>query len=110
MGLAPAENSGGRCGREGGLKVLSADGALLPAMIAQRSGVIIQVTSTQRELPLPESTIAHVGTDYEGGKQIIMDSLGGIPLGGPAKPAEVADLVAFLGCRHVRLPSRALSR
>jgi NAD(P)-dependent dehydrogenase (short-subunit alcohol dehydrogenase family) len=35
-------------------------------------------------------------TDYEGGKQIIMKSLGGIPLGRPAKPAEVADLVAFL--------------
>jgi NAD(P)-dependent dehydrogenase (short-subunit alcohol dehydrogenase family) len=36
------------------------------------------------------------GTDYEGGKQIIMDGLGGIPLGRPAKPKEVADLIAFL--------------
>jgi len=36
------------------------------------------------------------GTDYEGGKQIVMKSLGGIPLGRPAKPEEVADLVAFL--------------
>jgi NAD(P)-dependent dehydrogenase (short-subunit alcohol dehydrogenase family) len=36
------------------------------------------------------------GTDYEGGKQIIMKSLGGIPLGRPAKPKEVADLVVFL--------------
>jgi NAD(P)-dependent dehydrogenase (short-subunit alcohol dehydrogenase family) len=35
-------------------------------------------------------------TDYEGGRQIVMDSLGGIPLGRPAKPGEVADLVAFL--------------
>lgn len=36
------------------------------------------------------------GTDYEGGKQIIMKSLGGIPLGRPIKPQEVADLIAFL--------------
>jgi NAD(P)-dependent dehydrogenase (short-subunit alcohol dehydrogenase family) len=36
------------------------------------------------------------GTDYEGAKQIVMDSLGGIPIGRPAKPKEVADLVAFL--------------
>ena len=35
-------------------------------------------------------------TDYEGGRKIIMDSLGGIPVGRPAKPCEVADLVAFL--------------
>jgi NAD(P)-dependent dehydrogenase (short-subunit alcohol dehydrogenase family) len=36
------------------------------------------------------------GTDYEGGKQIIMKSLGGIPLGRPSKPMEVANLIAFL--------------
>ena len=43
------------------------------------------------------TTIAEqAGTDYDGGKRIIMDSLGGIPLGRPAKPAEVADLVAFV--------------
>ena len=35
-------------------------------------------------------------TDYEGGRRIVMDSLGGIPIGRPAKPREVADLVAFL--------------
>ncbi len=113
-------------------------------MIEQGSGVIIHVTSIQRELPLPEATTAYAaakaalstyskslskevapkgirvvrvspgwveteasvalaerlalqaGTDYEGGKQIIMNSLGGIPLGRPAKPEEVADLIAFL--------------
>jgi NAD(P)-dependent dehydrogenase (short-subunit alcohol dehydrogenase family) len=120
------------------------DRALLPAMLSQRSGVIVHVTSIQRVLPLPESTIAYAaakaalstyskalskevtpkgvrvvrvspgwieteaavalaqrlaaqaGTDYEGGKQIIMNSLGGIPLGRPVKPREVADLIAFL--------------
>jgi NAD(P)-dependent dehydrogenase (short-subunit alcohol dehydrogenase family) len=41
--------------------------------------------------------IAHQnGTDYEGGRKIVMDSLGGIPIGRPAKPREVADLVTFL--------------
>ncbi|WP_146751223.1 SDR family NAD(P)-dependent oxidoreductase, partial [Pseudomonas aeruginosa] len=35
------------------------DRALLPSMIAQGSGVIIHVTSIQRILPLPESTIAY---------------------------------------------------
>jgi NAD(P)-dependent dehydrogenase (short-subunit alcohol dehydrogenase family) len=120
------------------------DRALLPSMLAQGSGVIVHVTSIQRMLPLPESTIAYAaakaalstyskalskevgpkgvrvvrvapgwieteaavamaerlaaqaGTDYEGGKQIIMKSLGGIPLGRPSKPQEIADLITFL--------------
>jgi NAD(P)-dependent dehydrogenase (short-subunit alcohol dehydrogenase family) len=32
----------------------------------------------------------------EEGKRIIMDSLGGIPIGRPSTPAEVANLIAFL--------------
>lgn len=120
------------------------DRALLPAMLAQGSGVIVHVTSIQHVLPLPESTTAYAaakaalstyskslskevgpkgvrvvrvspgwveteaavalaerlaasaGTDYEGGKAIIMRALGGIPIGRPAKPREVADLIAFV--------------
>ena len=120
------------------------DRALLPGMVAQGSGVIIHVTSIQRQLPLPEATIAYAaakaalsnyskalskevgpkgvrvvrvapgwvetdgavglvteiarksGTSYDDARQSVMDSLGGIPIGRPAKPKEVADLVAFL--------------
>lgn len=120
------------------------DRALLPAMLAQGSGVIIHVSSIQRMMPLPESTTAYAaakaalttyskslakevmpkgvrvlsvapgwieteasvrlaerlaaeaGTDYEGGRRIVMQSIGGILLGRPAMPQEVADLIAFL--------------
>jgi len=120
------------------------DRALLPMMLAQGSGVIVHVTSIQRQLPLPEATIAYAAAkaalsnyskglskevspkgvrvvrvspgwveteaavglvqeiarenaiDYEGARNRLMASLGGIPIGRPAKPKEVADLIAFL--------------
>ncbi|MFL9861727.1 SDR family oxidoreductase [Paraburkholderia madseniana] len=120
------------------------DRALLPSMVEQRSGVIIHVTSIQRQLPLPEATIAYAaakaalsnyskalskevspkgvrvvrvspgwvetdaaaglvaeiarqnGIDTDGARKIIMDSLGGIPLGRPCSPREVAELIGFL--------------
>jgi hypothetical protein len=126
------------------LAAVRLDRALLPSMITQGSGVIIHITSIQRQLPLPDATIAYAAAkaalsnyskalskevspkgvrvvrvspgwvetdgavglvekiarknriDYDGARQMVMDSLGGIPLGRPAKPQEVADLVAFL--------------
>jgi NAD(P)-dependent dehydrogenase (short-subunit alcohol dehydrogenase family) len=126
------------------LPAVRLDRALLPAMIAQGSGVIVHVTSIQRLMPLPTSTIAYAaakaalsnyskglskevgpkgirvarvapgwiettaaaglitrlaadaGSDEQTARQGLMDSLGGIPIGRPAKPNEVADLIAFL--------------
>lgn len=126
------------------LAAVRLDRALLPSMITQGSGVIIHITSIQRQLPLPDATIAYAAAkaalstyskalskevspkgvrvvrvspgwvetdgavglveeiarknriDYESARQMVMDSLGGIPIGRPAKPQEVADLVAFL--------------
>lgn len=51
---------------------------------------------TDASAALAERLAQQAGTDYEGGKQVIMKALGGIPLGRPALPKEVADLIAFL--------------
>lgn len=51
---------------------------------------------TEAAVALAERLAHQAGTDYAGGKQIIMNSLGGIPIGRPSKPHEVADLIAFL--------------
>jgi len=51
---------------------------------------------TDAAVALAERLAQEAGTDYDGGKKIIMDALGGIPLGRPTKPQEVADLIAFL--------------
>jgi NAD(P)-dependent dehydrogenase (short-subunit alcohol dehydrogenase family) len=51
---------------------------------------------TEAAVRLATRLAEQAGTDYDGGKQIIMNGLGGIPLGRPAKPKEVADLIAFL--------------
>ncbi|MEX1827487.1 SDR family oxidoreductase [Luteibacter sp. CQ10] len=51
---------------------------------------------TEASVAFAERMAAQAGTDYEGGRKIIMDWLGGIPVGRPAAPREVADLIAFL--------------
>ncbi len=120
------------------------DRDLVPEKVSRGSGVVIHVTSIQREMPLPDATTAYAaakaalstyskaiareispkgvrvvrvspgwieteasielatrlgadhGDDAERGKKMIMESLGGIPIGRPAKPDEVANLIAFL--------------
>ena len=61
---------------------------------------VVQVSpgwvETEAAVGLVKELAASKGTDYEGARQALMDSLGGIPIGRPAKPSEVADLIAFL--------------
>ena len=51
---------------------------------------------TDGAVGLVNELAAKQGTDYDGARTMLMASLGGIPIGRPAKPEEVADLVAFL--------------
>jgi hypothetical protein len=46
-------------------------------------------------MALVKELAQNTATDYEGARRALMASLGGIPIGRPARPSEVADLVAF---------------
>jgi NAD(P)-dependent dehydrogenase (short-subunit alcohol dehydrogenase family) len=52
--------------------------------------------STEASIALVKRLAAHEGITEEDAAQGLMKSLGGIPIGRPAKPEEVAELVAFL--------------
>lgn len=53
-------------------------------------------TETKAAERLIERMAKNSGTDYAGARQELMEALGGIPLGRPGRPEEVAELVAFL--------------
>jgi NAD(P)-dependent dehydrogenase (short-subunit alcohol dehydrogenase family) len=51
---------------------------------------------TEASVELATRLATEHDVDVEQGKRMIMDSLGGIPIGRPSKPEEVASLIAFL--------------
>ncbi|AXQ11497.1 short-chain dehydrogenase [Xanthomonas oryzae pv. oryzae] len=51
---------------------------------------------TEASVAFAQRMWEEAGTDCEGGKKIVMEWLGVIPVGRPAQPQEVADLIAFL--------------
>lgn len=51
---------------------------------------------TEASVRLTERIAKEAGVDRAGGREIVMQALGGIPMGRPSSPAEIANLIAFL--------------
>jgi len=51
---------------------------------------------TEASVAMIERLAAESGGDFGSARQRLMESLGGIPIGRPARPAEVAEVIAFL--------------
>ena len=49
---------------------------------------------TEAAVGLVNDLAASKGTDYQGARKALMDSLGGFPIGRPALPSEVAGFLA----------------
>lgn len=79
---------------------LSAYSKALSKEVTPRGVRVVRVSpgwiETEAAVDFVGRIAANAGTDYEGARQMVMQGLGGIPLGRPAKPAEVAELIAFL--------------
>ena len=52
--------------------------------------------ATEGSVALATRLAAEQGVSVGQGKQMIMDSLGGVPIGRPSEPEEIANLIAFL--------------
>lgn len=79
---------------------LSAYSKALSKLVTPKGVRVVRVSpgwiATESSMDLAQRLAAHNGVDVEKGKQMIMDSLGGIPLGRPSTMEEIANLVAFV--------------
>lgn len=79
---------------------LSTYGKALSKEVSPKGVRVVRISpgwvETEAAVQLAARLAKEAGTDEEGGRRIIMQALGGIPLGRPARPREVADLIAFV--------------
>lgn len=79
---------------------LSTYSKALSKEVASKGVRVVRVSpgwiATEASVRLAERIGLEAGSDVEEGKRLIMASLGGIPLGRPSSPEEVANLIAFV--------------